>query len=134
MTVIYLPNNLHVTITIKNNTDNIEIDLKWNKPLNKLPFPEDICDCMEEIVVHKNNLLVYLTKRLQFSCLNRNKLLTKCKRYLDLNKNELDTQNICGPTDPTLYHKYLEDAYKLLSNKKKDIHLALIEAIWQLWI
>ena len=33
-----------------------------------------------------------------------------------------------------LYHKYLEDAYKILSKKKKDIHIALIEAIWQLWI
>ena len=71
---------------------------------------------------------------LQLSCLNRNKLLIKCKKYLDLNTNELESQSICGPTDPTLYHKYLEDAYKILSNKKKDIHIALIEAIWQLWI
>lgn len=134
MTAIYLPDNLHVTITIKNNTDNIEVHLQWNKPLNKLPFPEDICDCMEEIVVHKNNLLIYLTKKLQSSYPNRNKLLTKCKKYLELNKNELECQNVCGPTDPTLYHRYLEDAYKLLSDKKKDIHIALIEAIWQLWI
>lgn len=134
MTAIYLPDNLHVTITIKNNTDNIEVNLQWNKPLNKLPFPEDICDCMEEIIVHKNNLLVYLTKMLQFSCPNRNKILTKCKKYLELNNNELEYKNVCGPTDPALYHRYLEDSYKLLSDKKKDIHLALIEAIWQLWI
>ena len=130
MTAIYLPDNLHVIITIKDNSDNIEINLQWNKPLNKLPFPEDICDCMEEIVVHKNNLLLYLTKMLQSSHPN----ITKCKKYLELNNNELGCKNICGPTDTTLYHRYLEDAYKLLSDKKKDIHLALIEAIWQLWI
>ena len=134
MTAIYLPDNLHVTITIKNNTDNIKVNLQWNKHLNKLPFPEDICDCMEEIVVHKNNLLLYLTKMLQSSHPNRNKLLTKCKKYLELNNNDLECKNVCGPTDPALYHRYLEDAYKLLSDKKKDIHLALIEAIWQLWI
>lgn len=133
MKTIYLKNDLAVQINVMNNIDNIEFHFKWNKPLDNLPFPKDYCDCMEEIVVHKNSLMIYLTKQIMLSNPNREIILSKMLMYINTLKNT-DSDSLSGPTSLSLYIQFLTNAYKIILNKKKDIHIALIEAIWQLWI
>jgi len=135
MKTIYLKNNLAVQINVMNNVDNIEFRFKWNKPLDKLPFEKDYCDCMEEIVVHKNSLMIYLTKQILLSNPNREIILSKMLQYINTLKNtDSDSFSLSGPTSLSLYIQFLTNAHKIILNKKKDIHIALIEAIWQLWI
>ena len=128
MTILYLSNNLVIQITTYVRIDNIVFRFNWNKPASKLPFPEEIRDSMEEVVLHKNQLTLYLAKVIHLSKPNRERILSKLKANL----NNLEEQ--CGPTPLKNYHMYLKDGYNLLSNKKRDIHLTLIETIWNLWI
>lgn len=130
MTTLHLPNHLTVQVSAHERTDNIVFNFQWNKPAHHLPFPEDIRDSMEEAVVHKNHLTLYLAKVIHLSKPNRERILSKL--YSCNNSTQL--HSICGPTLPENYRTYLQDGYALVSNKKRDIHLALIETIWNLWI
>jgi hypothetical protein len=130
MTTLYLPNHLTVQVSTHERTDNIVFNFQWNKPAHSLPFSEDIRDCMEEAVVHKNSLSLYLAKVIHLSKPNRERIHSKL--YSCIHNRQLN--NMCGPTPPENYRAYLQDGCTLVSNKKKDIHLALIETIWNLWI
>ena len=130
MTTLHLPNHLTVLVSTLERTDNIEFNFQWNKPAHHLPFPEDIRDSMEEVVVHKTHLTLYLAKVIHLSKPNRERILSKL--YNCIHNALLD--NVYGPTPPENYRTYLQDGYTLVSNKKRDIHLALIETIWILWI
>ena len=130
MTTLHLPNHLTVQVSTHERTDNIVFNFQWNKPVHSLPFPEDIRDCMEEVVVHKNPLSLYLAKVIHLSKPNRERIYSKLYSYV--HNTKLD--NICGPTPPENYRTYLQDGSTLVSNKRRDIHLALIETIWNLWI
>ena len=87
---------------------------------------------MEEVVVHKNHLSLYLAKVIHLSKPNREQILSKLQTNFTM-KND-DLEHVCGPTPPENYLTYLQDGCALVSNKKRDIHLALIETIWNLWI
>jgi len=130
MTTLYLPNDLTLQVSTHERTDNIVFNFQWNKPAHCLPFLEDIRDCMEEAVVHKNPLSLYLAKVIHLSKPNRERIHSKL--YSCIHNRQLN--NMCGPTPPENYRAYLQDGCTLVSNKKKDIHLALIETIWNLWI
>lgn len=130
MTILYLPNDLTVLVSTHERIDNIVFNFQWNKLAHSLPFPEDILDCMEEVVVHKNFLSLYLAKVVHLSKPSRKKILLKLYNY----SNSTKLHSICGPTPLENYRTYLQYGYKLVSNKKKDIHLVLIETIWNLWI
>lgn len=130
MTPLYLPNHLTVQVSTLERNDNIVFSFQWNKPAYRLPFPEDIRDSMEEVVVHKNHLTLYLAKVIHLSKPNRE--IIHSKLYSCIHNTKLD--NICGPTPPENYRTYLQDGSTLVSNKRRDIHLALIETIWNLWI
>ena len=130
MTTLYLPNHLTVQVSTLERTDNIVFNFQWNKPAHHLPFPVDIRDSMEEVVVHKNPLSLYLAKVIHLSKPNRERIHSKL--YSCIHNRQLN--NMSGPTPPENYRAYLQDGCTLVSNKKKDIHLALIETIWNLWI
>lgn len=130
MTILYLHNHLTVMVSTHERTDNIVFNFQWNKPACSLPFPEDIRDCMEEVVVHKNHLTLYLAKVIHLSKPNRERIQSKL--YSCIQDAQYD--NIYGPTPIENYRTYLQDGCILVSNKKRDIHLALIETIWNLWI
>ena len=132
MTILHLPNYLTVQVSTHERTDNIVFNFKWNKPLHCLPFPEDIQDSMEEAVVHKNYLSLYLAKVIHLSKPNREQICSKLQTNCSM-KNET-LEHLCGPTPPENYRIYLQDGCALVLNKKRDIHLALIETIWNLWI
>ena len=132
MTILYLPNHLIVYISTHERIDNIVFNFQWNKHMYSLPFPEDIRDSIEEVVVHKNHLSLYLAKVIHLSKPNREQILSKLQTNFTM-KND-DLEHVCGPTPPENYRAYLNDGCTLVSNKKKDIHLALIETIWNLWI
>lgn len=130
MTTLYLSNHLIVMVSTLERTDNIVFNFQWNKPAHSLPFPEDIRDCMEEAVVHKNPLSLYLAKVIHLSKPNRERIHSKL--YSCIHNRQLN--NMCGPTPLENYRAYLQDGCTLVSNKRRDIHLALIETIWNLWI
>jgi len=130
MTTLYLPNHLTVQVSTHERTDNIVFNFQWNKPAHSLPFPEDIRDYMEEAVVHKNPLSLYLAKVIHLSKPNRERIHSKL--YSCIHNKQLN--NMCGPTPLENYRAYLQNGCMLVSNKKRDIHLALIETIWNLWI
>lgn len=132
MTILHLPNNLIVQVSTYERTDNIVFNFQWNKSVCSLPFPKDIRDSMEEIVVHKNNLTLYLAKVIHLSNPNREQILSKLQINFTI-KNDFQEDQY-GSTPPENYRTYLQDGYKLVSNKKRDIHLAVIETIWNLWI
>tara|TARA_Y100000996_G_C21992628_1_gene425251 strand:+ start:89 stop:481 length:393 start_codon:yes stop_codon:yes gene_type:complete len=130
MTTLHLPNNLTVQVSTLEKNDNIVFSFQWNKPAHCLPFPEDIQDSMEEAVVHKNPLSLYLAKIIHRSKPNREIILSKL--YSCSNSTQL--HSMCGPTPSENYCTYVHDGCILVSNKKRDIHLAIIETIWNLWI
>lgn len=130
MTTLHLSNHLTVQVSTHERRDNIVFNFQWNKPVHSLPFPENIRDCMEEVVVHKNHLTLYLAKVIHLSKFNRERIYSKL--YSCIHNTKLD--NICGPTPPENYRTYLQNGSILISNKRRDIHLALIETIWNLWI
>ena len=132
MALLHLPNHLTVQVSTYERTDNIVFNFQWNKPMHNLPFPKDIQDSMEEIVVHKNHLTLYLAKVIYLSNPNRQQILSKLQTNLTMKNNDLE--HICGPTPPKNYRTYLQNGCAFISNKKRDIHLALIETIWNLWI
>ena len=132
MTPLHLPNHLTVQVSTHERTDNIVFNFQWNKPAHRLPFSEDIRDSMEEVVVHKNHLTLYLAKVIHLSKPNRVQILSKLQTNCTLQNDNLE--KVCGPTPPENYRAYLQDGCTLVSNKKRDIHLALIETIWNLWI
>jgi hypothetical protein len=130
MTILHLPNNLTVQITTHEKIDNIVFKFQWNKAMHSLPFPEDIRDDIEEVVVHKNNLTLYLAKVIHLSKPNRERILSKLYSYI----NNTELNNMCGVTPLENYLTYLQNGSKLVNNKKRDIHLALIEVVFKLWI
>ena len=130
MTILHLSNHLTVQVSTHEKTDNIVFSFQWNKPAHNLPFPEDIRDCMKEVVVHKNHLTLYLAKVIHLSKPNRERILSKL--YSCIHNTKLN--NVCGPTPPENYRTYIHNGHTVSSNKKRDIHLALIETIWNLWI
>ena len=130
MTILHLSNHLNVQVSTHEKTDNIVFSFQWNKPAHGLPFPEDIRDSMEEIVVYKNHLTLYLAKVIHLSKPNRERILSKL--YSCIHNTKLN--NVCGPTPPENYRTYIHNGHTISSNKKRDIHLALIETIWNLWI
>ena len=132
MTVFHLPNNLTVQVSTLEKNDNIVFSFQWNKSAHYLPFPEDIQDSMEEVVIHKNHLSLYLAKVIHLSKPNREQILSKLLTNCTIKNDVLE--EVCGPTPSENYRVYLQDGCTLMSNKKRDIHLALIETIWNLWI
>ena len=132
MTTLHLSNNFMVKITTYIKSDNIIFCFQWNKLAHSLPFPEDIRDSMEEVVIHKNYLTIYLAKVIHLSKPNREQILSKLQINCTMKNDNLE--KVCGPTPPENYRAYLQKGCALVSNKRRDIHLALIETIWNLWI
>ena len=130
MAILYLPNHLIVHISTCERRDNIVFSFQWNKHRDSLPFPEDIRDSIEEVVVYKNHLTLYLAKVIHLSNINREIIHSKLYNCIHNSKQD----NVYGPTPSENYRAYLQDGCTLVSNKKKDIHLAIIETIWNLWI
>ncbi len=131
MRKIYLPKNLTVDISVKYNSDNIEVSFLWNKANKYLPYDEEKRDRMDGCTLEKNNLVIKLLKYLLLVKDNKKNAILLIEKYLNLSDNDLSKHIIVTPI--MLYREYLQETLSILK-RTKDFHIGLIEAIELLWI
>jgi len=128
---IYLPKNLIVDISVKYNSDNIEVSFVWNKANKYLPYDEEKTDRMDGCTLEKNNLVIKLLKYLLLVKDNKKNTILLIEKYLNMENSELETHSSLTPI--MLYRECLEQGLAILK-KTNNFHLALIECLELLWI